>query len=86
MPCRSAAPGRGTPRVLLRSYSAAVDVRLNYDMFTNRVISFLIISFSVFLLVKGTDRLRRMKKQAPPERPKPREVVVLLKAIRQTLK
>ena len=80
---RGASPG---PYNSLVEAQAAGAVTLNYGMFANRVISFLIIAFSVFLLVKGMNRLRRRQEQAPPEPPKPREEVVLLKAILQTLK
>ena len=61
-------------------------VTLSYGLFVNRVISFLIVAFAVFLLVKGMNRLRVKKEEAPAEPPKPREEVVLLKAILQTLK
>jgi large conductance mechanosensitive channel len=74
------------PYAGLAEAQAAGAVTLNYGMFINRVISFLIVAFSVFLLVKGMNRLRRRKEEAPPEPPKPREEVVLLKAILQTLK
>ena len=50
------------------------------------VISFLIVAFTVFLLVRGMNRLRVKKEEAPAEPPKPREEVVLLKAILQTLR
>jgi large conductance mechanosensitive channel len=44
---------------------------INYGMFINQIISFLIIAFAVFLLVKGYNRLRRPKEApapAPPQR------------------
>jgi large conductance mechanosensitive channel len=80
---QGATPG---PYRTMAEAQAAGAVTLNYGMFANRVISFLIVAFSVFLLVKGMNRLRRRQEQAPPEPPKPREEVVLLKAILQTLK
>ena len=67
---RGASPGPYNSLVEAQSAGA---VTLNYGMFANRVISFLIIAFSVFLLVKGMNRLRRRQEQAPPEPPKPRE-------------
>jgi large conductance mechanosensitive channel len=77
------APG---PYPTLADAQAAGAVTLNYGLFVNRVISFLIVAFSVFLLVKGMNRLRRKAEQPPAEPPKPREEVVLLKAILQTLR
>ncbi len=43
-------------------------VTLNYGAFVNTVISFLIVAFSVFLLIRGINRLRRQK-EAPPAVP-----------------
>jgi large conductance mechanosensitive channel len=43
-------------------------VTLNYGKFINTVISFLIVAFSVFLLVNAMNRLKR-KEQAPAAEP-----------------
>lgn len=40
-------------------------VTLNYGTFINNVISFLIVAFSVFLVVKGMNKMRREKEAAP---------------------
>jgi large conductance mechanosensitive channel len=41
-------------------------VTLNYGMFINTVISFVIVAFSVFLLIRAMNRLKdRLEKQAP---------------------
>jgi len=40
---------------------------INYGLFINNVVSFLIVSFAVFLLVKQYNRL--MRKPAPPAEP-----------------
>jgi large conductance mechanosensitive channel len=76
------APG---PYATLAEAQASGAITLNYGLFVNRVISFLIVAFAVFLLVRGMNRLRRKEEQPPAEPPKPREEVVLLKAILQTL-
>ena len=47
-------------------------VTVNYGMFINTVISFLIVAFAVFLLVKGINSLRRQE-EAPPEEPTTKE-------------
>jgi large conductance mechanosensitive channel len=77
------APG---PYATLAAAQAAAAVTLNYGLFVNRVISFFIVAVAVFLLVKGMNRLRVKQEEALPEPPKPRDEVVLLKAILQTLK
>ena len=43
-------------------------VTLNYGAFFNTIISFLIVAFSVFLLVKGMNNLKRQQ-EAPPAAP-----------------
>ena len=47
---------------------AAGAVTLNIGLFINSVISFLIVAFAVFLLVRGINRLRRQE-EAPPAAP-----------------
>jgi large conductance mechanosensitive channel len=39
---------------------------INYGLFLNNVISFLIVAFAVFLLVRGYNRLRTLEESAPP--------------------
>jgi len=47
-------------------------VTLNYGMFINTVISFLIVAFAVFLLIRGLNKLKR-EEEAPPEEPTTKE-------------
>ncbi|HKK27129.1 MAG TPA: large conductance mechanosensitive channel protein MscL [Gemmatimonadota bacterium] len=39
---------------------------INYGLFINNAISFLIIALAVFMLVRGYNRLRRQADEAPP--------------------
>ncbi len=41
-------------------------VTINYGTFINNIIGFLIVAFSVFLLVKVINRLKREEPKAPP--------------------
>jgi large conductance mechanosensitive channel len=56
------------------SYAALADaqsagaVTVNYGIFINAVISFLIVTFAVFLLIKGVNSMKR-KEKAPPAEP-----------------
>ena len=54
---------------------AAADgaVTLNIGLFVNNVISFLIVAFAVFLLVKGINRLRRQEACLLYTSPSPRD-------------
>ena len=65
---------------------AAGAVTLNIGVFLNAVISFLLVAFAVFLLVKGMNRLRRQQEQAPEEIPAPPRQEILLEEIRDILK
>lgn len=40
---------------------------INYGLFLNNVISFLIVAFAVFLLLRGYNELRREKESTPAE-------------------
>ena len=62
------------------------EVALNYGMFIQSIIDFLIIAFAIFMMIKGMNKLKR-EKPAEPEAPaaKPDDIV-LLEEIRDLLK
>ena len=71
------------PYASLADAKAAGAVTVNYGLFVNAVVSFLIVAFCVFLLVKSVNRM--MRTQAPaPAGPTPSEA--LLAEIRDLLK
>jgi large conductance mechanosensitive channel len=47
-------------------------VTINYGMFANTIISFLIVAFAVFLLIRALNKLQR-EEEAPPEEPTTKE-------------
>jgi len=58
---------------------------INYGLFLNAIISFLIVAWVLFLVVKGINELKR-KEEAVPEKPKaPPKSEVLLEEIRDLL-
>lgn len=63
---------------------------LNVGNFISSIISFLILAFVIFMMVKGMNKLREMGKKeeeaAPPEPPKPSNEEILLTEIRDLLK
>src|SRR4029453_14447357 len=67
----------------LKAAQDAGAVSINYGVFFNAIINFLIVAFAVFLLVKQVNRFR---KQAPAEPPAPSTSEKLLMEIRATLK
>ncbi len=61
-------------------------VTMNYGMFINNVISFLVVAWAVFMLVKGMNSLKKKEEEAPSEPPAPPKSEVLLEEIRDVLK
>jgi large conductance mechanosensitive channel len=47
-------------------------VSINYGMFINTIISFIIVAFAIFIVIKGINRLKR-EEEAPPEEPTTKE-------------
>ncbi|KXB39997.1 large conductance mechanosensitive channel protein [Bacteroidales bacterium KA00344] len=63
------------------------DATINYGMFIQNVIDFLIIAFCIFLMVKGMNNLSRKKKEDPaPAAPEPSAEEKLLTEIRDLMK
>lgn len=60
-----ATPG---PYASLADAQAAGAVSMNYGVFLNTIISFVIVVFAVFLLIRGINKLKR-KEEAPPAEP-----------------
>ena len=80
---QGAAPG---PYATLAAAREAGAVTLNYGQFTNTLISFLIVAFAVFMLVKSFNKLKKAEAAAPAAPPPPPADVVLLGEIRDLLK
>ena len=76
----------GHAAATLAAAEKAGDVTLNYGMFINAVINFLIVAFVLFLVVRQINKLTTPKSApsaAPPPTP---EDVLLLREIRDALK
>ena len=61
-------------------------VVLAYGLFLNAIIAFLIVSFALFMMVKGINRLRRQEEAAPAAPEAPPAEVQLLSEIRDLLR
>lgn len=74
--------------VIKEGAKEAENVTVNYGMFIQNVVDFLIIAFSIFVVVKLINKLKKVEKeeekQAPA--PAPAEDIVLLTEIRDLLK
>lgn len=60
-------------------------VTINYGVFINTIISFLIIAFVIFLMLKQIERTQK-KEEKPAAPAQPPEEILLLREIRDALK
>ena len=70
----------------LAAAKAAGAVTLNYGLFLNAVLNFLVVAWAIFLLVRGMNRMRRQEAVAPTVVPVPSAEEALLAEIRDLLK
>ncbi len=57
-----------SPYATLALAQEAGAVTLNYGLFINAIVSFLIVTFAIFILIRGINRIQR-EEEAPPEEP-----------------
>jgi len=69
----------------LKAAQDAGAVTVNIGSFVNTVISFVIVAFCVFLLIKAMNTINRKEEEAPAEPPEPPREQVLLEEIRDLL-
>jgi large conductance mechanosensitive channel len=78
---------KGDPSLdTLAAAKAAKAVTINYGVFINACISFLIVAFVLFLLLRQLNKLLAPPPPATVEAPPPSEEVLLLRDIRDSLK
>ena len=58
-------------------------VTINYGLFLNTIIDFIIIAFSIFLVIKQINKLKKKEEDKPVE---PSEEVLLLREIRDSVR
>jgi large conductance mechanosensitive channel len=61
-------------------------VTLNYGMFINTTIDFLIIAFAIFMAIKAMNSMKKKEVEAPAAPPEPPADIKLLGEIRDLLK
>ncbi len=62
------------------------EVAIQYGLFINAVVSFLIVAFSIFMVIRAMNRLQRKKEEAPAAPAAPPADIQLLTEIRDLLK
>ena len=66
--------------------AGTAEVAINYGNFINVIIQFLIISFCIFLVIKGINSFKKKEEEAPAAPPAPSNEEVLLTEIRDALR
>jgi large conductance mechanosensitive channel len=74
------------PYLTVEGAQKAGAVTLNYGLFINTAISFVIVAFAVFLLIRAINQLKKKEEAKPAAPAAPAEEVVLLRQIRDALK
>lgn len=59
---------------------------INYGVFLNTVLDFLIVAFAIFMVIKGMNNMKKKEEEKPAEPPKKSDEVLLLEEIRDALK
>lgn len=68
------------PFAVLADAQKAGAVTINYGLFINTIISFIIVAFAVFVLIRNINKLKRQE-EAPPEEPTTKECPYCLSTI-----
>lgn len=61
-------------------------VTVNYGVFIQTVLDFLIVAFAIFMVIKGMNSLKKKEEKAPAAPPEPPKEEILLTEIRDLLK
>ncbi|MEM6638321.1 MAG: large-conductance mechanosensitive channel protein MscL [Pseudomonadota bacterium] len=61
-------------------------VTLNYGVFIQTVVDFIIIAFAIFMVVKAMNSMKKKEEEAPAKPPEPSKEEVLLTEIRDALR
>lgn len=77
--------GEGEFATLAAAKEAGV-ATLNYGVFINALINFLIVAFAVFILVKNVNKMKKAEEENPEEPAEPPRQEVLLEAILNEMK
>lgn len=72
--------------ILKEATGSAKAVTLNYGVFIDTIIQFIIIAFSIFIVVKAINSMKKKKEEKPAAPPIPPRQEVLLAEIRDLLK
>jgi len=72
--------------VLKPATETTAAITLNYGLFINTIIDFLIVAFAIFFVIRQMNRFRKKEEAKPDEPALPSEDILLLREIRDELK
>lgn len=75
-----------TPYATLAEAKAADAPTLNYGLFLQALVDFLLVAFVIFMVIKGINTMRRKEAEKPAPPPAPTAEEKLLTEIRDTLR
>jgi len=65
---------------------AVAEVSIRYGTFANTILDFVIVAFSIFMVIKASNKMKKKEEAAPAAPPVPTSEEVLLTEIRDILK
>ncbi|MPN48734.1 Large-conductance mechanosensitive channel [bioreactor metagenome] len=72
--------------ILVPAVGEVAEVGIRYGSFIQMIVDFLIIAFTLFLVIKAMNSMKKKEVKAPPAPPAPSKESVLLEEIRDLLK
>lgn len=72
--------------VLQEAQGEVAAVTINYGLFIQTIVDFLIVALAIFMAIKVMTAMKKKEEEAPAEPPKPSNEEVLLSEIRDLLK
>jgi large conductance mechanosensitive channel len=74
------------PYASLAAAQEAGAVTMNWGVFINNIISFIIVAFAIFIVIRNMNRLKKQEEEKPAAPPEPSNEEKLLAEIRDVLK
>ncbi len=76
----------GAEYATLAAAKEAGAATINYGVFINTVLDFVIVAFAIFMIIRGMNKMKKQEEEKPAAPPKPSAEEVLLTEIRDALK
>jgi len=77
--------GEGATFATLEAAKEAGAVTINYGLFINAMVTFVIVAFALFMVIKGMNAAKKAEEEAPAEPAEPSDEAKLLAEIRDAL-